>query len=372
MINQKSFEQALFFNALFFQEGGELWMDNSCIYKITNNQNNMVYVGQTIVGFKRRIATHKWELKSNRHKNEHLQRAWSLYGEDNFKFSIIELCNKENIDGREMFWIKELNTMDEKFGYNLESGGNKNKYASNETKLKVSKGVRLAQMKPEYKTKMKIYRDNHSGSNNPSSKSVICLNDGLIYGALSEASIYYEVPITQVSRVVSGDRISIYCKKLKKYLQFSFYEKDKQYSLKDNKNIKEPVKVICVTTKEIFESTHKAAIHYNLSQGSLVRCCKGEGRYYGKDANGNPLLWEYLSNYDENKKYKILKYEGDRNHKSRAVICITTGEYFECQSQAEKKYNICTGKISMTCAGKRKHAGKLENGIRLAWEYALI
>ena len=50
------------------------------------------------------------------------------------------------------------------------------------------------------------------------------------------------------------------------------------------------------------------------------------------------------------------------------VMCITTGENFDCIKDAAEKYNIYCTSISHCCNGKYKHAGKL-NGVRLQWKY---
>ena len=65
------------------------------IYSITNTLNNKRYIGYSI-DIQRRWATHKRDLKNNKHENDHLQKAYNKYGEDAFKFEIIEECTKEN------------------------------------------------------------------------------------------------------------------------------------------------------------------------------------------------------------------------------------------------------------------------------------
>ncbi len=111
------------------------------MYKITNKINGKVYIGQTILSFKRRCDTHKNKLRQGKHYNSHLQSSWFEYGENNFIFEIIEtsINCKNLLDEREQYWIKLYNSTNQEFGYNIESGGNENKMISQETRLKLSK-----------------------------------------------------------------------------------------------------------------------------------------------------------------------------------------------------------------------------------------
>lgn len=56
------------------------------------------YVGATENTYKR-FRKHKNELRRNNHFNNALQFAWNIFGEVNFKFTIIEVC----IDGVDVF-----------------------------------------------------------------------------------------------------------------------------------------------------------------------------------------------------------------------------------------------------------------------------
>ena len=64
---------------------------------------------------------HKSDLNCIRHSNKHLQNSWNKYGQDNFKYEIIEKCNLEEIDDREIYWINYYDSINK--GYNLCKGG---------------------------------------------------------------------------------------------------------------------------------------------------------------------------------------------------------------------------------------------------------
>jgi len=93
----------------------------SGIYCILNKSNNKVYIGQS-KDCNKRLINHKTRLKNNKHSNEHLQSAFNKYGLENFTYSIIEECNQESIDEREIYWIQYYNSFNKDFGYNIQSG----------------------------------------------------------------------------------------------------------------------------------------------------------------------------------------------------------------------------------------------------------
>lgn len=88
------------------------------IYKITNKENGKVYIGQSI-DCERRIKEHCYP---SRYKDGLvIDVAIHKYGADNFTFEIIEECNQEKLDEREIYWINYYNSKGN--GYNLTSGG---------------------------------------------------------------------------------------------------------------------------------------------------------------------------------------------------------------------------------------------------------
>ena len=66
------------------------------IYKITNILNGKYYIGSSI-DLNSRKNQHFRKLKTNRHHCIHLQNAWNKYGEENFKWEVVELLNDLNL-----------------------------------------------------------------------------------------------------------------------------------------------------------------------------------------------------------------------------------------------------------------------------------
>jgi group I intron endonuclease len=79
----------------------------SGIYKIKNLINGKTYIGSTISKFNSRWNCHKSTLRRNVHKNRYLQSSWNKYGENHFKFEIVETIvnpNREILIQREKYF----------------------------------------------------------------------------------------------------------------------------------------------------------------------------------------------------------------------------------------------------------------------------
>ena len=97
---------------------------NPGIYAIVNIINNKKYIGSA-TRLKERFRNHKTLLKRNKHFNSHLQNAWNKYGEDNFKFEILEIISNTEMQNitelliqKEEFYIIKTESNNRLFGYN--------------------------------------------------------------------------------------------------------------------------------------------------------------------------------------------------------------------------------------------------------------
>lgn len=86
------------------------------IYNITNTVNRHFYVGST-ANTSVRFSRHRCDLRSGKHDNAHLQRAWNLYGEEKFVFSVVRECSSDQL------LLEEQSDLDKFYGtpdcYNL-------------------------------------------------------------------------------------------------------------------------------------------------------------------------------------------------------------------------------------------------------------
>jgi group I intron endonuclease len=216
------------------------------IYKITNAVNGKIYVGQTVQDPRRRWALHKYESKHR--QDRPLYRSMRKHGLDKFVMEVLEVppldSPKTLLDSREVYWIKELNSMSPN-GYNLTSGGDGKFYLSEETKARISqsklgiprseatkeacrigstgntnkRGKRLSAAsklrigasqlgrKASEQTKEKM-RNAKVGAKAYNAKKVLCIETGLVYGSAGEAARHLGVQQTSISAVCLGKRRS--------------------------------------------------------------------------------------------------------------------------------------------------------------------
>ena len=108
------------------------------IYAWTNLLDNKRYVGYAKCIEDRRDV-HISSLNGNYHINCHLQNAWNKYGQENFVFSILEICDISELCRKEYEWGTLLKVLDPKFGYNIQPfEPNGIATLSEETKRKIS------------------------------------------------------------------------------------------------------------------------------------------------------------------------------------------------------------------------------------------
>ena len=128
-----------------------------CIYMIKNTINGKCYIGQTTKSAKKRIRSHF-------RKNSGcplLGKAIKKYGSDAFTVKILHNGVLDIfLDDLESASIKKYNTL-APCGYNLDSGGNKNKVLSDETRRKMSEARKGKTLSVEHKQKLsKANKDN--------------------------------------------------------------------------------------------------------------------------------------------------------------------------------------------------------------------
>lgn len=91
--------------------------DKPGVYGIFCKTNEKFYIGSS-KGIQGRLTDHLCGLKLNKHYNGHLQKAWNLYGEDDFIMFDIEYCEEHLLLIREDMWVRRHNAHKKGFGFN--------------------------------------------------------------------------------------------------------------------------------------------------------------------------------------------------------------------------------------------------------------
>ena len=273
---------------------------NQGIYRITNKINNKVYIGSSI-NLSRRKTDHFSTLKNNRHRNSHLQRAFNLYGKDNFYWEVVEYVQtcestEETLITLEQKWMDKLQAYDDSYGYNIcPVAGRANKgICTEETRRKLS----LAGI------------------------GRIPWNKGI--------SVPLEIKI-KISNSLKG-RIAV--------------NKGKTISEETRKKISEASKG---------NTYSKGKVPWNkgvpLSEEQKLNLSeKNKGKTASEETKTKMSL--IRKGVDKSEEHKINIGKANR----KPVINITTGKIYNSVNEAQEDYGLLKSHISVVCKGKRKRA----------------
>lgn len=150
-----------------------------CVYEIVNLINNHKYIGSSLNGLEWRKKKHLNELRRNNHHNRHLQSAYNLYGENVFRFNVIEeIEDKSILAKKEQEWIDkskpEYNVMrDIKSHIGIKR--------SKETCEKISKSLTGKPLSKEHIEKMRKSLTGKKQSKETAEKRSISMKNSPIY-----------------------------------------------------------------------------------------------------------------------------------------------------------------------------------------------
>lgn len=310
------------------------------IYYIKNLINDKYYVGQS-VDIRKRWHREKNELSNDKDAwNTHLQSAWKMYGEKNFEFCIIEKCDKDILNEREVFWIDKLAAFTN--GYNMTSGGRLNMEVSEETLAKIREywanedHLNEARQRQINRWKNPEIRKRMSGENHHN------------YGKEMSQETRDKMSKARIGYTMSDEHKDKISKSLKKYFidhpevltelsrkQKEYYEQhsDSLPVLKGDRSPNFGKKMSQETKNKMIESLIK---HYEEHPEDRVKASE-KLKQYNKE---HP---EFI----DRKKIKVNQYSKDGQF-------VKT---WSSASDASRELGICSGHISSCCVGKRKTAG---------------
>lgn len=106
------------------------------IYKITNQINGKVYIGETLKdSIDVRWKEHKRDRTKRKNEKRPLYDAMNKYGIENFTIEEIDRCKAEEVQTYERYWINKYRSyigFEDCNGYNATLGGDGTNYADYE------------------------------------------------------------------------------------------------------------------------------------------------------------------------------------------------------------------------------------------------
>lgn len=177
--------------------------------------------GKRYIGITKRNPVKRWGYNGYCYRhNEYFYRAINKYGWDNFQHLILYSClSKEDAESIEIELIAKYKTTNNKYGYNIENGGNTIGTHSKETRRKISewhKGRRLSDESRQKISKAnkgkkawnkgKAWSEDFKKDNalKQKRKPVLCIETNVYYIGLSEASRKTGIDISSISRACKG------------------------------------------------------------------------------------------------------------------------------------------------------------------------
>lgn len=118
------------------------------IYKIINSVTGQLYVGKTHRTLNERFMDHKRNSKKG---TTYLYSAMRKYGVGNFVISLIEECEDDKSNAREIFWVSKLNCL-APIGYNMSKGGTGGDNSNSPNFIEAMKKYHSTKSKKDYAT----------------------------------------------------------------------------------------------------------------------------------------------------------------------------------------------------------------------------
>ena len=315
-----------------------------------------IYITENLVNGKKYIGKHRCCENSRDDKyylgsGKYLKLAIKKYGRKNFKLSILEYCfSPEELNEKEIFWIKKYNAMKDPNFYNIASGGNatfydyasiedqlrvrkvmsekaKNRVVSEETRKKHS--IAYQNQSEEYKEELRLkllninkqrkYTEAQSLhlANIKSKDFIINISTGEIFNSNLEASIYYNIP--KSLQFKDSNTVAFH---------YNFYwfkiPKNKpdlivlDYIEKEIINYFIGKLIYCKELDTIFENIRKVGDYFNKKDLSCIKCClKGISKsaygYHICYCDESQVLYFIRKSFNIDKIFKQLKEKEREN-----------------------------------------------------------
>lgn len=208
------------------------------------------------------------------------------------------------------------------------------------------------------------------------SSKVICLNTGEIFSSIQRASKKYNISRMVISNCckynssIMSNRYVSYAGKLNEKKAVWMYLND--FKKIDKCNIEDYLKkagcfpnsvpIVCLNTRERFDSIVQASKKYSINNDTIRKCCAKKIKSAGK-MNGERAIWMFEEEYNNLCDKEISDILSNPKVKASQVVCLNTGDVFNSIKEASKSYSIDASNISACCRKKLVHAKGM------AWAY---
>ena len=173
------------------------------IYRITNTVKKKIYIGQTIQPIKDRWKRHLFDARNG--SNYAIHAAIRKYGEINFEIDVIDTANsREELDFKEMYWIKTYNSISPN-GYNLCEGGHSPRWTP-EIREKLSGDNHWTKHKSFSKESLKKKHDSLYRKPSGRSRPVCCVETGEVFYCAKEFEYRYGHQLSKIIACCKGKR----------------------------------------------------------------------------------------------------------------------------------------------------------------------
>lgn len=315
------------------------------IYKITNLINGKCYIGQSI-NIEKRWKNHQ-VVATNPNDNGYnypLYQAIRKYGQKNFSWEVIEECDKNSLDEREIYWISYYNSYNN--GYNQTLGGNNIPSEVKWTKLSEEqvKEIKNKLLTQEY-TLEKLSKEY-----NVHKDTIRDINNGWTW---IEKDLQYPLYISHKSALYQKKKN--YCVDCGKEISnqstrcINCYKKTIENPLKPNKEELQQV------LKENNGNFTKVGKRYGVSDNQVRKWCKKyEIPFHTKDYKKIKEKPKRMSPM----KIKVNQYDLNNNYIQTFESYAAAARWLEDNNYLSGNLSGVRTQIGEVCRGKRKTAYK--------------